>query len=173
VWTPHRGDVAGPAVGAEGRDARTALIGMGLGGLPQSRHQTASAGGHHLFCACTPLERPARDRHPTGPGPRRHRVGPTVCSPRRLGRLSRVCDPRGLDDAARAPAWSGAPGVVTRVAAPTPSHPPRLDGTGADRSGPRGPLAVSAHGPPGLASVAADQPRRQGPARRPRAFPLP
>ena len=40
-----------------------------------------------------------------------------------------------------------------------PSHPARLDGTGADRSWHLCPLAVSADCPPGLASVFTDQPR--------------
>src|SRR5919198_4207988 len=65
-----------------------------------------------------------------------------------------------------------APGVVTLITAPAPSHPARLDGAGADRSWPLCPLALSAHCPPGLASVSADQPGSQVPARRPGALVL-
>ena len=49
------------------------------------------------------------DRDPTGSSPRRHHLGDAVCGARGLCRLSRVCDPRGLDDSAREPAWSVAP----------------------------------------------------------------
>src|SRR5262249_7426274 len=38
MWRPHRGDVSCPAVGAEGRHARTSRICMVRRGIPQSRH---------------------------------------------------------------------------------------------------------------------------------------
>ena len=118
------------------------------------------------MCALTARERPARDWHPTGPGPRRHRRGHAGRGARGLCRLARVCAPRGLDAAACPPARRMAPGVGTRVAAPAPRPAASLAGAGADRSGPLGPLAVAADGPPGLASVSTAHPGSPVPARR-------
>src|SRR5919204_5902814 len=50
VWTPHRSHLSRAAVGAEGRDRRTALLCMVLRGVPEDGCQTSRAGGHHVFC---------------------------------------------------------------------------------------------------------------------------
>src|SRR5690242_3748054 len=98
---------------------------MVLRSVPEDGRQTSSAGGHHVFCALTLLDRHALDRDPTGLGPRRDRFRRAVRRARDLCRLSRVCDPRRLDDTAREPAWGVAPRVVTSTASVAPGDPPR------------------------------------------------
>src|ERR1043166_9675562 len=115
-------------------------------GVPADGRHTSSAGGHPGFGALPLLDHPPLDWAPTGLRPRRDRLRSAVRRARGLWRLSRVCDPRSLDDAARAPAWGVAPRVVTAAASVAPGAPHGLDRAGTDGSWSLGARAVPARG---------------------------
>src|SRR4029450_6504039 len=138
---------------------------MVLRGVPEDGRQTSSAGGHHVFCALTLLDHRPLDWDPTGLSPRRDRFRRSVRRARGLCRLSRVCDPRSLDDSAREPAWGVAPRVVTAAASVAPGDPQGLDRAGTDGSWSLCSLAVPADCPLGVASLPPDQPGCEVPAR--------
>src|SRR4029453_7845869 len=69
-------------------------------------------------------------------------------------------------------AWGLAPRMVAPAAAGAPRSPSGVDGAGAGRSWLVGALAVPPHRPPGVASLAAHQSRRQVPPCRAHAVVL-
>jgi hypothetical protein len=145
------------ALRAQGADRAPTVARMVLRGRGQTGHLPPSPGGGTLCCAATALGAQSLAGHAAGPGPRCDPAGHALCGVSHQRGVSRLCDPRRLDDPAGQYPTRLAPALAAPAAPAAAGHPPALDRHCAGRSGAVCRLVVSSHRPAGLASLLAHQ----------------
>jgi hypothetical protein len=118
------------------------------------------------YCPVTSVGAQLVDGHASGPGPRCHHLGRSLCGIGYQCPLSGLCHTGGMGGAGSREKEGVASGVVAHATAVACRRAPRLDGDRIGGSGVVCALVISAYCALGLAPVLTDQQRRDVSARR-------